>query len=244
MIGQYYSLIHSMGSGTIPSSLNTDLVSVYKAENNTNDSYGSTNGTSQGGLTYTTGKSGNAFNFNGTNSYIDYNDQFDILTYSCSFNLWFNTNIITGANVLISKTFAGSIIGRYHIYTFDNVVGCFLQVDDGNLDLRANLNTINTNTWYMLSIVIDRSDKIKIYLNGNLLTLTTLSGTNNLIPYISSNWDINKPFRIGAYTGTDSVTPTNFFNGKMDEISIWRKALTAIEITELYNSGSGKFYPY
>lgn len=56
------------GRGLSP--LLTSLYTVYKAENNANDSFGTNNGTAQGGLTYSTGKSGNAFTFNGTNAHV------------------------------------------------------------------------------------------------------------------------------------------------------------------------------
>ena len=50
--------------------LNINLYAVYKAESNANDSLGTYNGTAQAGLTYSAGKSGNAFVFNGTNAFV------------------------------------------------------------------------------------------------------------------------------------------------------------------------------
>ena len=67
MILSTHGIIGSSG-GVLPSTLLTNLYAVYKAENNANDSLGTYNGTAQGGLTYTTGKSGNAFVFNGVNA--------------------------------------------------------------------------------------------------------------------------------------------------------------------------------
>jgi hypothetical protein len=44
----------------------------------------------------------------------------------------------------------------------------------------------------------------------------------------------------------NGVADSNYaFNGsKVDELNIWNKELTATEVTELYNAGTGKFYPY
>ena len=42
----------------------------------------------------------------------------------------------------------------------------------------------------------------------------------------------------------NSTIYQEFFNGNIDETNIWSKELTATEITELYNAGTGKFYPY
>ena len=32
------------------------------------------------------------------------------------------------------------------------------------------------------------------------------------------------------------------YEGLLDEVGIWSKALTAAEVSDLYNSGNGKFY--
>jgi hypothetical protein len=37
---------------------------------------------------------------------------------------------------------------------------------------------------------------------------------------------------------------TQWSNGSLDEIGIWNRALTTGEISTLYNSGSGKGYPF
>ena len=34
-----------------------------------------------------------------------------------------------------------------------------------------------------------------------------------------------------------------YYNGILDEIGVWDRELTSTEVTELYNSGSGKQYP-
>jgi hypothetical protein len=42
---------------------------------------------------------------------------------------------------------------------------------------------------------------------------------------------------IGAYVGG-----AHFFDGKIDEVGAWSRALTSAEVTELYNGGAGKQY--
>jgi hypothetical protein len=46
------------------------LYAAYNADNNTNDALNTYNGTAIGGLTYSTGKINQAFQFNGTNSLV------------------------------------------------------------------------------------------------------------------------------------------------------------------------------
>lgn len=234
------------GKGVIPSTLSNGLVSVYKAESNTNDSLGTYNGTAQGGLTYTTGKSGNGFNFNRTTAYVDMGDVMDVGTSSWTYSMWFNPTEIFFTSVLFSKTIAAGVRGRVFGY-IDNykLTFCF-DADATNVIIVETpaLTINNTNTWYHAVFMLDRSDKLKVYLNGSVVTLTTINGTNNLTPYSATNYNTNNPFRIGAYTNADNVTPSSFYGGLLDEFNVWNRVLTPTEITELYRCGSGSFYPY
>lgn len=233
------------GRGTPPSSLLTNLLSVYKAENNANDSLGTNNGTAQGGLTYTTGKSGNAFNFNRSTAYVDMGDVMDIGTSSWTYSMWFKTTESFFTSTLFSKTIAAGVRGRVYGYIGNYKLTFVFDADATNIvTVESPSSTINTSTWYHAVFILDRSDKLKMYLNGSAVTLTTTNGTNNLTPYSATNYNTNNPFRIGAYTDADNVTPSSFYGGLLDELNIWNRALTQTEITELYNAGTGKFYPY
>jgi len=95
----------------------------------------------------------------------------------------------------------------------------------------------------MITVVFDRTDKIKCYFNDTQITMTDITGVNNLVPYSSVNYNNSTSFKIGAYTASDGVTPILFREGKTDEFYIWNRALTGSEITDLYNSTNGKFYP-
>jgi len=227
-----------------PSTLNNNIYSVYNAENNTNDSFGSRNGTAMGGLTYTTGKIGNAFNLNGTTSYVDFGDNFDIGTSSWSYACWINTNSTAASQQIFSKTISGSQTGRYSASLVNGIdVRFFFEAESTNLiDIRL-INTNVLNQWNHYVFIFDRSDKMKIYRNGVLTSPTVISGTNNLIPYPGS-FGTQRPFRIGAGTASDGVTASNFFSGQIDAFNVWNRVLTATEVTELYNSGNGKQYPF
>lgn len=229
----------------IPSTLSNSIYSVYKGENNTNDSFGSRNGTPMGGLTYTTGKSGQAFNFNGTTSYVDMGDVMDVGTSSWTYSFWFNANSLSVTQTLFGKTIAAGVRGRVFCQLDGNKLVIGFDADASNVIIVETPTLgLSTGNWYNAIIQIDRSDKVKVIVNGTNLTLTTTNGTNNLIPYSATNYNTNNPFRIGAFTSSDNVTAFQFYNGKIDEFNVWNRVLTTTEITELYNSGSGKFYPY
>ena len=244
MILSTHGIIGSSG-GAVATTLNTNLLSAYKAESNANDSLGTYNGTAQGGLTYSAGKSGNAFAFNGTNAYVELGDVMDVGTNSWSYSIWFNPTQVFITMFLFGKTIAAGVRGRVISLIDNSKLQIIFDADASNVIIvETPGTTILANNWYHAVVQIDRTDKVKLFLNGSAVTLATTNGTNNLAPYSANNYNTNNPFRIGAGTNSDNVTPSTFYSGKIDEVGIWNKVLTPTEVTELYNSGAGKFYPY
>jgi hypothetical protein len=60
---------------------------------------------------------------------------------------------------------------------------------------------------------------------------------NNLFTTILQNTGL---FQVGRYVAAD----TAFFNGDIDELGYWSRALTAAEVLRLYNSNAGLTYPF
>lgn len=230
---------------TPPPTLGNGLYSVYNADNNTNDSFGSRNGTAMGGLTYTTGKIGQAFQFNGTTSYVDIGDNFDIGTSSWSYSLWFKNDSTISSQTLFAKSYSGAAVGRFFAtLTTGNELRFSLETTSGSVLIIRTGTIVPLSTWNHVVYVVDRNDKIKIYLNGSLITPITVSGTNNLTPFISTNFNNIYPFRIGSNTASNGTGAVGVFTGQIDAFNVWDKALTQSEITELYNYGNGKQYPF
>lgn len=239
------------GKGIVPSTLSNGLVSVYKAENNANDSFGINNGTAQGGLTYSTGKSGNAYDLNGTNSYVNVGDSFDLGTNSWTYSTWVYPTSLSFDRTLFTKMSWNATTGAFDFLITGALLQFYIQLSSTqSIYLRANSPSISGSVWTNIVAVVDRSDRIKMYVNGILVTnLSDLGNVNNstLSSYSAVNYNTSLPFRIGCSNGANSSNPTDptrFFQGKIDEVNIWNRALTPTEITELYNIGVGKFYPY
>jgi hypothetical protein len=221
------------------SSLKTSLVAAYNGESNANDAKGTNNGTAIGGLTYTTGKIGNAFQFNGTTSYVNMGDVMDVGTGSWTYSCWFNTNDST-TGCIFSKSIAAYSSGRVWGALYNNKLTFNFHAGTNVINVEAN-TTISTNTWYHAIFMIDRANNLRIYINGVFQTLTTTGGTNS-ITGDTTNYNTNHPFRIGSYTAADNTSSLALFNGKIDAFNIWNKPLSDPEIAELYNSGNGPQY--
>lgn len=216
---------------TSSSTLNTGLYAVYKAESNANDSVIGTfkNGTPYGGLTYTAGKSGNAFVFNGTTSYINYPaDLFKFISdFSVSF--WYNTSSTSFQSLIDCYSNSGGKRG-WAIQNTGTAINFKTFKDNVTY---SDLNySISTNTWYHVCLVRKSGTSTKIYLNGTLVASDSITTDQNYL----SNYSL-----IGAIN--DGGVLYNYTSGKLDEVYMWSKELTATEVTDLYNAGTGKFYP-
>jgi len=236
----YYSLISSMLKATV-SSLLTGLYAVYKGESNANDSLGVYNGTAQGGLTYSAGKSGNAFIGNGTNAYVSLpNDSFNLLTGNFSVSMWVNI-VNTGVTQGLFTNFAYSGTAFYGI-AITNFGYTKFQIFDGTatpITLQEPFPN-SYGVWQHIVITRKTGTASKIYFNGSL----SASNTSLVNPVYSSG---NMRPSIGAQSyGPLFSNLVQYYAGngtKIDELNIWNKELSSTEITDLYNAGTGKFYP-
>ena len=220
--------------------LNTSLYAVYKAESNANDSLGTYNGTAQGGLTYTAGKSGNAFTGNGTTGWVNLPDNMwkPIGDFSISQWIYVANKFDNAAEIFTSYNKSSS--------TIHWGIECLILFNDFQFVISRNSATqyvtstpINTyvNQWINVTVTRKADTNVKIYVNGTLAS--TQPWTLNPIYHTTSY------ARIGVRHEDIGNNNYPFYNGmKIDEVALWNKELTSTEVTELYNAGAGKFYPY
>ena len=223
---------------TPPPTLLTSLYAAYNADNNTNDALNTYNGTAIGGLTYSTGKINQAFQFNGTNSLVSLPTNSMKFTGDFSYSLWFNIASIGGYQILISNyRNAGGDFGNYLIINPSGKLEFWGLANSTPSFSMANTTSLNTNTWYHVSVTKSASS-VKMYVNG-VLDRTTSPGVPMV--YFSTMY----PSIGSLYKWNGSLSDYFMSNGsKIDAVGIWNKELTASEITSLYNSGNGKQYPF
>ncbi len=224
-----YSVYNADSQGL--TSLKTSLYGVYNGESNTNDSYGTNNGTAIGGLTYTNGKIGQAFNFNGSNSYVQLPNNSMNFTGDFSISCWVKSN--TSGNYIIFNNYiySGGLDYGYGLSIRGNDL--YFQIMAGNSIV--NLIYTNSSGWtsQFNHILVKRTNNSgsELYLNGTKVAFN--SSTTN-------------PSYTSTHTPTIGVAKDPvlywYFNGIIDAVSVWNKALTASEITDLYNSGNGSQY--
>lgn len=226
------------------SSLKTSLFAAYNGESNANDSFGSNNGTANGGLTYGTGKIGNAFQFNGTNSYVSLPDNSLNFTSKFSYSFWAKSNNTTDYGVVVGNMQSSrSPFGFFHGYEVSLESGKVYFYFRSGINTQIyhySTNVVNNGNWNHIVVTYDPTNTTtgaKIYVNGTLDVQGATLGVSNPIGYTS-------PMKACIGARNHSGSPVNLLpNGtSIDALNIYQKELTQSEITELYNSGNGAQY--
>jgi hypothetical protein len=93
--------------------------------------------------------------------------------------------------------------------------------------------SFSLNTWYHIIGTHERtagSSSIKIYINGSLLSSTTVNPTNTVNDN-ATNVSIGSRFNGG----------TSVWNGKIATARIYTRTLSAAEVLQNYNATKGRF---
>jgi hypothetical protein len=236
-----------------PSTLLTSLYSVYNAENNTNDALGTYNGTPMGGLTYTTGKVGTAFQFNGTNAYVSLPDNSMNLTGDFSISVWVYPTAGTPQAILDNLAYSNGTVYKGWQLDINNISGAqsgiitfsFAQGPAGNAYTGWEFRTtsLTNNAWN--HIVIKRVDGVNTYCWVNNISQSyVLFGIGANIT-TNPTYHTTQYVTIGSNKLLSGAVGSLMKNGsKVDGVTVWNRALTDNERTELYNSGNAKQYPF
>jgi hypothetical protein len=208
--------------------LSTNLQLFWAFTGNTTDSSGnSRNGTKVGrsvplSLTYDLWSESNAaFNFNGTSDQVTYTPFSPTLNTQLTISAW-----VSPAD-LYSPTDSYSFISRGSNPDFQ-----LMFYDDTTLSF---IVTTSVGGTLSLDIVIDPDDFIDEW---NLVT-AVYDGTN-LRVYLNG-YEEDFLAKTGNITATDTVcrvgndTGTNYFDGDIDDVRVYNRALTAIQVEALYN---------
>ena len=94
-------------------------------------------------------------------------------------------------------------------------------------------NVISSQTWHHIAVIIENGI-VKIYVDGDLSVMDNNFNQYNVNEHQIQNTNSN--IFIGSGTDVNGVT-TQFFNGKIDQISIWDISLSSEQIISFINCG-------
>ena len=213
--------------------MDSGLVAYYPFTGNPGDSSGNANHGTNNGATLTTDRFGNAnqaYSFDGINDYVAM-PSLNFLNTGFSFSTWFKTN----SNVL--QYLYGSRDGGQRMLIeiivrgdSNKTSGEFQSNGDSygtNRILLKVYDNLTNNEWFHVVYTIGENNG-RLYLNGQLV--------QEVINPMSQGSIQNTSAYIGAMNDLYNSTVRDYFNGSLDDIRIYNRALSPYEISQLYGS--------
>jgi Concanavalin A-like lectin/glucanases superfamily/Carboxypeptidase regulatory-like domain/PQQ enzyme repeat len=203
-----------------------NMVAWWPGDGNPHDIQNGNNGALQGGTIYSAGRVGQAFRLDAsTNSGI-------IIPSSASLNptdaitidAWVNPSSFPNTGpAIVRKDSNGVGTTQYSLSVGDGLTVGVLSCNIGG-SVAASGGSVPLNQWSHVACTYDRQN-IRVYING---VQVAFAADTQAIPTSAQNLAIGKE---------DRFTDRNF-DGLIDEVEIFNRALTAGEIQSIYNAGS------
>ena len=185
---------------------------------------GSNAGTCVNSPTYVTGRIGaGALSFNGSSTFVNIPNSasIDLTGNAVTLSAWINSGGVQNAYAMIGRK--GGFTGYY--LSFDPTgtkMRCGIPpINDG---FNGNI-TIPINVWTQVACTYDGS-KIKIYVNGTVDNSFTVSGS------------MTDSSSSALLIGQDPGGGARVFNGIIDDVRVYNRALSASDVAMLYQYGT------
>jgi archaellin len=218
--------------------LNT-LISYWKLDEASGtrvDSHGTNDLSDNNSVASTTGMINNGADFVAANStYLSHASNASLqVTGDFTFSLWVKLSSQGGGGsdncVFAKDAVAGAGTGDYTLDYQTGGAGFYFGVNGAAAYAAVGSNTSN-GVWTHLVAWYDASDQ-KCRLRVDDTTTYVSAATSALVQGTAA-------FRVGA---RDNIAVPGYIDAVVDEIGFWKRKLTAVEITALYNTGAGLPY--
>ncbi|NTW32597.1 MAG: hypothetical protein HGB12_08240, partial [Bacteroidetes bacterium] len=244
----YYRVraVNSCGSGENSNTITTttlniadNIVAYWKLDEtngNASDAFGSNTLINNNTTTFVAGKINNSANLvQSSFQYFSITDAaqagLDFGTGDFTINLWYKCASISANGDGFFEKGEGGGNAQYWVRFQDNTgnVIRFITTDGPNeTSVQTSSAGITAGNWYMLTFIR----------NGTTVSITINAGTAVTTTGTIRNCDNASGFFLGRTPGGA------YINGIIDEVGIWSRAISSIEISTLYNSGNGLQYPF
>ena len=231
VIGNYIQAV----AGTI-STLPNGLEAFYKLDDLTDSSGNGYALTDVGGVTFSSGKIGNCAVFDGTDKVLK-NENISLAGSSeLTLSLWVKTSNFSqqGTNIVGIWGNSNGADTQFEAYYDSSSIGLIVQTP-GAMQTPPSTMSIADGNWHHCVLVFKDGNKVYGIYDGVKTDINNFSTTtiSNNIAY----------FGIGR-TSQTMYGGVNHFDGEIDAVGVWNRALSDAEAAELYNSGAGKETPF
>jgi hypothetical protein len=172
-----------------------------------------------------------AFDFDGTESSISVNHSFanDFGSDSFSLSFWIKTNNNTG-RVIANRDYNSGFIGFVILIKSDGSLKFTLDNGSTSEVITETTNSVADGNYKHITAVRDNeNDDTPIYVNGSKVS-TNMSGGGGVPSNYGSISFTGEPTEIGAEKGS------GYFNGIIDDVRVYNKALNSSEISNIYET--------
>jgi hypothetical protein len=224
---------------------NDSLVGWWRMNGDLTDSSGNGNDGTNHGATYTaSGKLGGAYSFDGDDNYVstDYNEEVKTLSF------WMKTNDFDTLKGQFGQRYdSAEESGNWQMHWDDegshNKLRIYAYSDTSMSGWSTSANggttyggefvtttTFETDTWYHV-VVTSSGTLLQYYVNG---AYDNQKANNFVLGGLSNDDDLI----IGGSFGNENLYP---FNGLIDDVMIFNRALSADEIASLYDASASQY---
>lgn len=202
------------------------IIHYWPANGDAIDSIGGNNGTLQNGATFGVGPTGQAFDLTGSGDYVSManpvtfaeGDDFTIC-------LWMKMVAPSPNWGALFATRKNDYYGFTLLVNPDGAIGLDGRCDNTNFEFGGYSSATTIGEWHHVAAAFDwTSDQVGLYVDGTLVNQSSLTACNG---FTSSD---------KLYLGANSALNSNFeFNGLIDEVHVYGRALSGSEILILFN---------
>lgn len=205
--------------------LNNGKESEYLLNANANNTGNGSNGTGANvtGTNNRKGTTNSAVNFNGNNSNISLTENINSNAFSIS--IWFNkSNTNKTKQTIFSQLDKQNDPNKnIEIYIEDDSLVIDVPTSNGRYLMKTD-TTLIPNNWYHLVLTFD-SKFLRFYLNGKVIKMGV---------YMTYFKNTNNQTTLGCSLSNSSGIKDDFFEGKIDDLKTYSRAIKETEVDKLF----------
>ena len=212
-----------------------NLFNWYPGEGDGTDVWSGKDGVLQGGAGFAPGQVGQAFSLDGTSDHVLLPSSVRLnIDNDFSIDAWVKNSTQAGLDMVFGQSDGpnGSNIPLLWFYVFNGSAGAFLRGADSPDTLEASsTRLVNDGEWHHIALVwTAASNSAQIYVDG--VADGSVSGP------LGGNTASNDWVGIGGVDDNFRGGVQHFFEGLIDEVEIFHRALSSAEIQSIYCAGN------
>jgi hypothetical protein len=211
-------------------------VSWWKADGDATDAIDGNDGTLVNGVSFAEGRFSQAFAFDGVDDFVRVNNALNLEPAAISVEAWVKMADVNGEGYILAKGASESLASSYYFYvgdglTFNIFSEGFFSQDSGAI-IRSFAGSpadgsIYDGQWHHIVGTYDGAT-VRLFVDGTEIGEGTLASFD-----IGYDMPLSNDLFIGSYNGDFG------FDGLIDEVSIFNRALSAAEVLARFNGNTG-----